>query len=291
VVCSHAPRCLQGLNDCTDLEYLDLSFNVIERVENVAHLTKLQGIANWRAEFEENAITSPQQPTRPELYLIENKLSELPEPDQFANRLTSLEMLELGGNRFRSLGALHLPVLTKLWVGKNKLTSLRDVNLPHLRLLSMQSNRFVSFRELPALEHLEELYLSHNGLETLADMPPSIVRTLQMLDVGTNRVTSLAALPAFPALREFWFNNNKIATFEELTHVVSMCGSTLEAIYAEGNPFADTTQYRPKMALLFEQLGELDGMPLVRPSWARAPGEPITASDLSKHNGDDDDDD
>jgi protein phosphatase 1 regulatory subunit 7 len=137
---------------------------------------------------------------RTELYLIENKLSELPEPDQFANRLTSLEMLELGGNRFRSLGSLHLPVLTKLWVGKNKLTSLREVNLPHLRLLSMQSNRLVSFRELPALEHLEELYLSHNGLESLADMPPSIVRTLQMFDVGTNRVTSLAALPAFPDL-------------------------------------------------------------------------------------------
>lgn len=227
----------------------------------------------------------------PELYLIENKLSELPEPDLFANRLTNLEMLELGGNRFRSLGALHLPLLTKLWVGKNKLTSLRDVNLPHLRLLSMQSNRLVSLRELPAFERLEELYLSHNGLETLADMPPSIVLTLQMFDVGTNRVTSLAALPAFPNLTEFWFNNNKIATFEELTHVKSMCGATLESIYAEGNPFADSTQYRPKMALLFEQLGELDGMPLVRPNWAPVHGDGSTSNSNNNNSNNDDDDD
>ena len=239
---------LEGLEACTRLTYLDVSFNVIERVENLSHLTCLE-----------------------ELYLIENKLSQLPPAAEFDAPLSKLTLLELGGNRFRSLGALQLPLLTKLWVGKNKLTSLRDVRLPHLRLLSMQSNRLVTFRELPAFERLDELYLSHNGLETLADLAPSIVRTLRVLDVGTNRVTSLAALPAFRRLAELWINNNKLETMAELEIVKTQCGATLECLFAEGNPLASSTQYRPKVALLLEQLEELDGTPLVRPNWAPPP--------------------
>ena len=63
-----------------------MSFNVISTIENVAHLSKLE-----------------------KLFLIENRLRELPPPEQFADRLSSLTQLELGGNQLRSLGALTMP--------------------------------------------------------------------------------------------------------------------------------------------------------------------------------------
>ena len=77
---------IDGLEACLQLRYLDLSFNVIGAIENVAHLTQLE-----------------------KLFLIENRLRELPPPLEFADRLVHLTYLELGGNQLRSLGNLTMP--------------------------------------------------------------------------------------------------------------------------------------------------------------------------------------
>ena len=46
--------------------------------------------------------------------------------------------------------------------------------------------------------------------------------------------------------------------FYETTVIQKNCGSTLTSMYAEGNEFAKHPQYRPKMAMMFPQLEELD---------------------------------
>jgi protein phosphatase 1 regulatory subunit 7 len=43
-----------------------------------------------------------------------------------------------------------------------------------LRLISMQSNRITKIEGLECLENLEELYLSHNGIEALGGLGKSV---------------------------------------------------------------------------------------------------------------------
>jgi protein phosphatase 1 regulatory subunit 7 len=169
-----------------------------------------------------------------------------------------------------------------LWIGSNKIASLRGCTLPSLRLLSMQSNRVARLDDIPPFPALEELYLSHNGVEDLALLAPSLCATLRVLDVGYNRVTSLTPLPLCASLKELWFNNNRIATFADVEALSGSCGATLTCVYAEGNPFAAHPQYRAKIGMLLPHLAELDASDYTTPAWlAAAASKPAEQSTTS----------
>ena len=86
--------------------------------------------------------------------------------------LTSLRVLELGGNRIRKIENLDgLVNLEELWLGKNKITTIENLEgLFNLRRLSLQSNRIVEIKNLSALTNLEGLYLSENGIECIENL-------------------------------------------------------------------------------------------------------------------------
>lgn len=86
----------------------------------------------------------------------------------------------------------------------------------------MQSNRITQIEGLEGLPDLEEIYLSHNGLESLSGLD-NLVRVgssfrlmlmtwsvcyeqtkLRVLDLGANKISKLENVSHLSELEEFW---------------------------------------------------------------------------------------
>ena len=87
--------------------------------------------------------------------------------------LLSLRKLDLGANRIRTMPPIDdqeeqfSPSLEELWLGKNKIEVIQGLeNLTKLRRLDVQANRLSAIEGLTTqVDTLEELYLSHNGID------------------------------------------------------------------------------------------------------------------------------
>jgi protein phosphatase 1 regulatory subunit 7 len=104
---------------------------------------------------------------------------------------------------------------------------------------------------------LEELYLSHNGVERLEGLENNT--KLRTLDVGVNFVPAIENISHLVSLEELWLNNNKIADLRALEPQLKSMES-LETIYLEGNPCqqAEGTGYRRKIMLALPQVKQID---------------------------------
>mmetsp|Transcript_5088 Transcript_5088/g.13666 ORF Transcript_5088/g.13666 Transcript_5088/m.13666 type:complete len:384 (-) Transcript_5088:249-1400(-) len=233
--------CFQAL---TKLERLDLSFNQIR------DLTKLR---------------PHELPLLKELYLISNKITAI----DGLERLTCLELLELGDNRIRVIEKLDAQAaLRSLWLGRNKIARLENFGaLKNLRILSLQSNRIVKLENLEPLEQLEELYLSHNGVEVMEGL--GALLKLRILDLGANRVSKLAQVGGLPLLEELWMNNNLLESFDDLQQLTSL--AHLATVYLEGNPLQRDPSYAQRVLSTLPRLQQLDALPVSRYPRAPAP--------------------
>lgn len=229
---------ISGLDELTKLESLDLSFNNIHHISNISHLGQCKTI-----------------------YFVQDKISRV-RPDDFQGPIaSSLQSLELGGNRLRTIeNFAHLTNLTQLWLGKNKITSLQGLEtLTNLRVLSIQSNRITKLEGLEKLVNLQELYISHNGLTKLEGLQHNV--KLTTLDVGANMIEKVENVGHLSLLQEFWANDNKIT---DLNGLDKELGETkmpaLETVYLEGNPGMrkEGAAYRRKLKLLLPQLKQID---------------------------------
>ena len=197
----------QALEVLTSLTHLDLSFNVLRNTTLVAEMPQMK-----------------------ELYLVNNKISEI--GPEIAS-LQDLTLLELGDNRIRKISNVaQLPSLNSLWLARNKITTLEGLSgLSSLRVLSMQCNRLTSMAGLTGLEGLEELYLSNNGIESmdgLGSLVSAIPHTscdsigacvirclcdsvlcvgqkgLKTLDLAANRISCICGMEGLVELEDFW---------------------------------------------------------------------------------------
>uniref|UniRef100_A0A7S1MTT3 Protein phosphatase 1 regulatory subunit 7 n=1 Tax=Neobodo designis TaxID=312471 RepID=A0A7S1MTT3_NEODS len=225
-------------------------------------------------------------PTLEELYLVENKIKVV----QGLSKLTSLKLLELGGNQIRSVasGLEALVNLEQLWLGKNKIDTIGPgfVTLRKLKRLSLQANRLTSIPvgSFPAGAHpqLTELYLSENGLTEIANV--EALSALTLLDVSFNPIASLflnrghdtadkdegldvpqtVLTPInFPELEEFWLTDGKIENWNEIKAVFEPFASTLRTIYLERNPIERDKRYRNKVLLALPFVDQIDSWPVV----------------------------
>lgn len=129
---------------------------------------------------------------------------------------------------------------------------------------------------------MQELYISHNGLRSLAGLAK--LPKLRVLDIAGNLLTSLRSVdeedasssssspPLGPGLEtslvhleEFWANDNKLeAGPATLRDVEALLGPkacpNLETVYLENNPFAkaEGTAYRRKVQLALPQIKQID---------------------------------
>merc|ERR1712154_382548 len=95
--------------------------------------------------------------------------------------------------------------------------------LVNLKLLSIQSNRITKIENgLRYNVKLEQLYLSHNGLQAMGEGLLHLPN-LKTLDLAGNFIKKL---------EELWMNDNKIETFEGLDCIQS---AVIETIYLERN--------------------------------------------------------
>lgn len=128
-----------------------------------------------------------------------------------------------------------------------------------MKTLSIQSNRITKIENLSELINLEELYLSHNGLQKIEGLEANV--KLTTLDVGGNRIEVIEGVDHLASLNEFWANDNQIASIVSLDAQLgpSKCPE-LNTIYLEGNPAqrAEGSSYRTKVMLALPQISQID---------------------------------
>lgn len=125
--------------------------------------------------------------------------------------------------------------------------------------LSIQGNRLTSINNLDDLSHLEELYLSDQGLTCLSGLEK--LSSLTMLDVANNGIDRLPDLTHLACLEDLWCNDNQLADWSNVTESLSAIAS-LRTVYLENNPVhtEDRGAYRRKMLLAVPQLAQLDAL-------------------------------
>jgi protein phosphatase 1 regulatory subunit 7 len=130
-----------------------------------------------------------------------------------------------------------------------------------LRLLSIQSNRIRDLSPLRDVPQLEELYISHNALESLAGLEHNT--RLRVLEVSNNRIASLRGLGPLAELEEFWASYNQIADFAEVERELGD-KRALTTVYFEGNPLQlrGPAVYRNKVKLALPQVRQIDASEL-----------------------------
>jgi protein phosphatase 1 regulatory subunit 7 len=99
--------------------------------------------------------------------------------------------------------------------------------LKRLKILSLQSNRITKLENLEELDSLEELYLSHNGVQRIEGLEhnvrpsPSFLLSfssptkpkLTTLDLGNNFIPELENISHLSHLQELWVGASILCYF------------------------------------------------------------------------------
>jgi len=257
---------MENLDSNVNLEHLELYQNLIKKIENISHLTKL---TNLDLSFNKIRSSEPLSACPFDklvrLYLSSNKIQDIEGVFHFSN----LEMLELGSNRIRAVppGLGQLTNLRELWLGKNKIASMALPPLPALRSLSMQNNRLevwdpTFFENARGLTHL---YLGHNNLP---DLPEEFAQLTDLVefDLAKNAVSHIAACSQLQKLEELWLNDNQITDLGEVRHLAAY--PQLKTVYLERNPMQNLgdkereARYKEAIMAAVPNLQQLDAIRL-----------------------------
>ncbi|KAK4624053.1 Phosphatase 1 regulatory subunit SDS22 [Fulvia fulva] len=223
---------IDGVEDCTALTQLDLSYNKIKHIKHLAKLTKLD-----------------------HLYFVQNRISKI----EGLEELTQLTYLELGANRIKEIDGIEtLTKLESLWLGQNKITELKGLStLSNLRSLSIQANRLTSLNGIESIPQITELYVSDNKITSLEPLRHNT--KLEMLDFQSNPISSLAGLEDLKELENVWASNCQVDSFQEIERALKD-KEKLDEVYFEGNPVQrqNPVLYRNKVRLALPQVTKID---------------------------------
>ncbi|GMH35388.1 hypothetical protein BSKO_03256 [Bryopsis sp. KO-2023] len=248
----------QSKNCLEDLELRDNQFQTLPVLTGFPSLKRL--------EISYNEIRSMSDISRlgstslMELYLASNKITKI----EGLELLSTLEILELGSNRIRTIESIgHLTRLTQLWLGRNRITEIQNLaSLTMLRQLSLQSNRLETMQGLEACVGLEELYISHNGISVMEGLLG--LTNLRVLDLSNNRIAKIEDVDNLKLLEDLWMNDNQIDSYQLLYEAMEGPRQTLTTVYLEGNGVAKDPMYQRKMLEILPNLTQLDANPVRR---------------------------
>ena len=210
-----------GLED--SLEYMDLGFNIIEKVSRIQYprlrflnLEKNM-IANITNAF--NLLTSLQV-----LNVADNKINEL--PSGVFRSMTNLLQVNLEKNQIRKLepGVFENAYLTKVNMSSNLLTEIKPQsfsNLEILEVVDLSDNQISTIDNgaFDTIPHLKKLHLQKNQLSSYkADIYTGMVGNdteLEYLDLSDNVITYLypESFELHPQLKWVNFAMNRFAFF------------------------------------------------------------------------------
>ncbi len=172
--------------------------------------------------------------------------------------LHSLEILDLGANRIRSMDGLQsVSSLKSLWLGKNKIERIEFIAQmgENLEQLDVQNNRLTSFgSELVQMRNLRELFLAANQIKTVAGLPLS--QKLQTIDLSGNGLSSLAGIESCLSLEEVWMTSASFESFDALAPLQAL--PNLSCIYLEHSPLWKNPNYKATVLNMLPTLTQLD---------------------------------
>lgn len=152
--------------------------------------------------------------------------------------------------------------LEELWLGKNKIERICGLStLTKLRRLDVQSNRLTRIEGLESqVGTLEELYLSHNGIDDDGASCPGglslAFERLNTLDMSRNRLTSTRPFGHLTSLVDLWISGNDIKTFDDVEDLRGL--TMLDSVYLEYNPLDKEFEYRKRLAEMIPSLTQID---------------------------------
>ena len=180
--------------------------------------------------------------------------------------MARLRKIDLGANRIRAMDPVELDgldSLEELWLGKNKIQRISGLGaLTKLRRLDVQSNRLTKIEGLESQANtLEELYLSHNGIDDAgaSECPGGLCLNfvvLNTIDMSRNRLTSVRPFGHLTSLIDLWISGNDIKTFDDVEDLRKLVN--LDSVYLEYNPLDKEFEYRKRLAEMVPSLTQID---------------------------------
>lgn len=244
-VANNKLKTIAGLSGLTNLRKLDLGANRIRIMDS----NELSGLINLE-----------------ELWIGKNKIEQIDGLEKVCVIMTEVDSICLihRCDRLKTHFKLTHPFLSFSLIS---FPSIILKQLTKLRRLDIQSNRLTRIENLEGqVETLEELYLSHNGIDDDgASMTTGLAlkfNKLNMLDLSRNRLTTTSMFVHLSTLEELWLSGNEMESFDAVEPLrdASSAGQlpSLETIYLEYNPLASDFEYRKKLAEWIPSLQQID---------------------------------
>jgi len=217
------------LNCYIHLRYLDVSGNKLSDISSLNSLTHLLTLKADR-----NLLSSAKLDELPYLQTASFANNKVMDTEGINHPL--LESLNLNYNEIvevTGLDPVKLGRLTTLEIRNNKLMSTNGMNLPKVKNLYLADNAIRELEGLDRLEHLTQLHLRSNQIETL-DGFSDAMKNLQYINLRGNRVSNIKEV-------------------EKLK-----CLPLLRALVLMENPVSDEDDYRMEVLIALRRLERLD---------------------------------
>jgi uncharacterized repeat protein (TIGR01451 family) len=244
---------LAGMENCINIADLELSYNQIQDLSPLSHLTSLS-ILNLGNNSISNIASLSSLVNLSSLNLDYNQVTDINplssihslqslsfQQNQIQDvsvltSLTDVRSIYLGSNHITTLPDLsalsHLEVLSVIW---NQITRIPDVSgLPSLYSLDIGGNPLTEFSALPALHQLQYLTLYSCNLnnDKLANL--SGLNHLIYVELGNNQITSLSAISGLTNLTQLFIYYNQLTNLDALASL-----KNLSYVYAIHNNIND----------------------------------------------------
>ena len=208
---------IEGMQNFTELEYLDFTRNNIQTAEQLKYITYLIYL-NISDNNLKNAYDFIEELTQIEnLGLSSNNISSLEPINNYFSKLeedeesTNLKYLDLSSNKeIEDIGVLSKGIeLVNLNLRDNKISDISALqNLTKLGVLDLSNNNISNIEQLRGVTNLSVLYLDNNIISEI-----SIVNNLtglQTLGISSNKIEDITSLRNRTLLKSFYANDNKI---------------------------------------------------------------------------------
>ncbi|XP_071079047.1 leucine-rich repeat-containing protein 9-like [Haliotis cracherodii] len=170
--------------------------------------------------------------------------------ESFTPVLESLEVLHLGYNCIKDMGALQLS------------------RIPALKALFLQGNEITKVEGLDGLHDLRELVLDRNKIKGVSELAFINQWNLVELHLEENRVRDLSNLSSLENLQRLYLGSNRIQDLSELEKLDSL--SNLVEISIVNNVISRRLMHRPMLVFRMPQLVVIDGLPVTDEERAKA---------------------
>lgn len=163
-------------------------------------------------------------------------------PENLTPVLEHLEVLHLGYNGIKDMGALQLG------------------RLPSLKALFLQGNEITKVEGLEGLHDLRELVLDRNKIKSVSEFAFANQWNLQELHMEENRLREVGPLGCLENLQRLYLGSNRVQDISELEKLDSL-GNLVE-LSVVNNAVARRLMHRVVLVFRMPQLMIIDGIPV-----------------------------